>query len=109
MDLATQHGPPPDTAREAAIERLTHAYGREIFGRLEHAGPVLFTPAWWDERLMEWTMGEEEVKLQLFRFIDALPLLTSPPEVSRHLREYFEEAGPHLPAWVRRGVRWLPR
>jgi RHH-type proline utilization regulon transcriptional repressor/proline dehydrogenase/delta 1-pyrroline-5-carboxylate dehydrogenase len=109
MELATQHTEPPADTRADEIERLTQAYGREIFGRLERAGPLLFTPSWWDERLMEWTMGEEAVKLQLFRFIDALPLLNSPPEISRHLREYFEEAGPHLPAWVRRGVRWLPR
>src|SRR5579864_2790012 len=99
MDHATQ---------PAEIERLTHAYGREIFGRLERSGPLLFTPSWWDERLMEWTMGDEAVKLQLFRFIDALPLLTTTPGVTRHLREYFSEAGPHLPSWARLGVRWLP-
>src|SRR5438046_1701832 len=110
MNLATQHTEPPAApAADTEVERLTRAYGQEIFARLDRRGPLLFTPSWWDERLMEWTMGDEAVKLQLFRFIDALPLLTSPPEVSRHLREYFEEAGPHLPGWVRRGVRWLPR
>ncbi len=36
---------------------------------------------------MEWTMGNEAVKVQLFRFIDALPLLRSPAQISRHLRE----------------------
>ena len=91
------------------LEALTHDYGRAIFARLDTGGPLPFGPSWWDDRLMEWTMGDEAVKLQLFRFIDALPLLHSPPAISRHLREYFEEAGPALPGWVRRGVRWLPR
>jgi RHH-type proline utilization regulon transcriptional repressor/proline dehydrogenase/delta 1-pyrroline-5-carboxylate dehydrogenase len=91
------------------VEALTQDYGREIFARLEQDGPVLFSPAWLDERLMEWTMGSPAVKVQLFRFIDALPLLHSPPEVTRHLREYFAEAGPDLPAWLRLGLRWLPR
>ena len=37
-------------------------------------------PPWWDERLMEWTMGDEAVKVQLFRFIDVLPLLHAPAD-----------------------------
>jgi RHH-type proline utilization regulon transcriptional repressor/proline dehydrogenase/delta 1-pyrroline-5-carboxylate dehydrogenase len=92
----------------ADVEALTQDYGREVFARLERTGPLLFSPAWLDDRLMEWTMGNEAVKVQLFRFIDALPLLHSPPQISRHLREYFAEAGPHLPGWLRFGVRRLP-
>jgi RHH-type proline utilization regulon transcriptional repressor/proline dehydrogenase/delta 1-pyrroline-5-carboxylate dehydrogenase len=57
---------------------------------------------------MEWTMADEAVKVQLFRFIDALPLLQSPAQVSRHLREYFEEVGPRLPTFLRRALPWLP-
>jgi RHH-type transcriptional regulator, proline utilization regulon repressor / proline dehydrogenase / delta 1-pyrroline-5-carboxylate dehydrogenase len=57
---------------------------------------------------MEWTMGNPALKVQLFRFVDCLPLLHSPAEINRHLREYFEEAGPKLPAWIRSGVNWLP-
>ena len=93
----------------ADVEALTHDYGREIFARLRQGGPLPFGPAWWDERLMEWTMGAEAVKVQLFRFIDVLPLLDSPAQITRHLREYFAEAGAHLPAWIRLGLRWLPR
>jgi RHH-type proline utilization regulon transcriptional repressor/proline dehydrogenase/delta 1-pyrroline-5-carboxylate dehydrogenase len=91
------------------VEALTQDYGREIFARLERDRPLFLTPAWFDERLMEWTMGNEAVKVQIFRFIDALPLLQSPPEITRHLREYFAEAGPNLPGWLRLGLRWLPR
>jgi RHH-type proline utilization regulon transcriptional repressor/proline dehydrogenase/delta 1-pyrroline-5-carboxylate dehydrogenase len=91
------------------LERLTQAYGSELFARLDSRGPVLFTPAWLDDRLMEWTMAQEPVKLQLFRFIDVLPLLEEPGTIVRHLREYFEEAGPALPGWARKGLLWLPR
>src|SRR6516225_1587992 len=90
------------------LEALTHDYGREIFARLEHTGPPPFGPGWWDERLMEWTMGDEAVKVQLFRFIDALPLLRTAPAITRHLREYFTLAETHLPAWMRLGLRWMP-
>ncbi len=90
------------------VEQLTQTYGQEIFARLDQPVPLLFSPGWFDERLMEWTMHHEVVKTQLFRFIDVLPLLHDPVEVSRHLREYFAEAGDHLPNWARLGMRWVP-
>jgi RHH-type proline utilization regulon transcriptional repressor/proline dehydrogenase/delta 1-pyrroline-5-carboxylate dehydrogenase len=90
------------------LEALTLACGREIFARLGRQGPLPLSPRWWDDRLMEWTMGDETVKVQLFRFIDALPLLHSPVEVTRHLHEYFEEASPRLPAWMQFGLRHMP-
>jgi RHH-type proline utilization regulon transcriptional repressor/proline dehydrogenase/delta 1-pyrroline-5-carboxylate dehydrogenase len=90
------------------VEALTQAYGREIFARLDQAGPVPFGPGWWDERLMDFTMGDPAVKVQLFRFIDALPLLHGPGDVNRHLREYFAEVDEHLPGWMRLGLHYLP-
>jgi RHH-type proline utilization regulon transcriptional repressor/proline dehydrogenase/delta 1-pyrroline-5-carboxylate dehydrogenase len=92
----------------AAVEALTLRIGREIFARVGTSGPVPFSPAWLDERLMEWTMGDEAVKLQLFRFVDVLPQLRGPASIARHLREYFAEAGPGLPGWLRLALRWLP-
>lgn len=91
-----------------AVERLTRAYGQELFARVDHRGPFPFGPAWWDERMMEWTMDDEAVKVQLFRFIDALPLLHTPETIARHLREYFEEARARLPGWARWGLHALP-
>jgi RHH-type proline utilization regulon transcriptional repressor/proline dehydrogenase/delta 1-pyrroline-5-carboxylate dehydrogenase len=90
------------------LESLTHDYGREIFARLRRDGPFPLTPAWLDERLMGWTMADPAVKVQLFRFIDCLPLLRSPADITRHLREYFDEAGPHVPRWIHAGLRLLP-
>lgn len=91
-----------------AIEALTQDYGRAIFSRLDPPAPLPLGPAWWDERLMEWTMGEEAVKIQLFRFIDALPALRRPDQITDHLREYFAEAGDSVPRWIRLGLRALP-
>jgi RHH-type proline utilization regulon transcriptional repressor/proline dehydrogenase/delta 1-pyrroline-5-carboxylate dehydrogenase len=92
----------------AELERLTRAYGQELFARVDRRGPVLFGPSWWDERLMDWTMDDPAVKVQLFRFIDALPQLGAAPSVARHLREYFEEARDSLPGWARFGLHVLP-
>src|SRR5205085_1592083 len=94
---------------EDRVEALTRAFGQEIFARLDRRGPLPFGPAWLDDRLMGWTMSDETVKLELFRFIDVLPMLKDAEAITRHLREYFEEAGEHLPGWARVGLRWLPR
>ena len=78
----------------SAVEDRTHAYGRDIFARLDRRGPIPFTPAWLDDRLMQLTMGDEAVKVQLFRFIDALPNLKTSEDIAAHLREYLRGSRP---------------
>ncbi|HEX3314869.1 MAG TPA: L-glutamate gamma-semialdehyde dehydrogenase [Gemmataceae bacterium] len=95
----------PLDARE--LDRLTRAYGEELFARIDTRGPLPLSPTWFDDRLMEWSMANEAVKIQLFRFIDALPLLRNPADISRHLREYFGEA--RLSPLMHRLVGCLPR
>jgi RHH-type proline utilization regulon transcriptional repressor/proline dehydrogenase/delta 1-pyrroline-5-carboxylate dehydrogenase len=91
------------------LEQLTRAYGQEMFARVRQSTPLLFSPRWWDERMMDWTMHDEVVKVQLFRFIDTLPQLRSAESITRHLREYFAETRDHLPGWARFGMRFIPR
>ena len=93
----------------ASVDERARAYGREIFARLERAAMTPFSPAWLDERMMEGTIANEAVKVQLFRFIDVLPQLQTPADVNRHLAEYFAEAGAHVPRWLRWALWWLPR
>jgi RHH-type proline utilization regulon transcriptional repressor/proline dehydrogenase/delta 1-pyrroline-5-carboxylate dehydrogenase len=89
---------------------LTRRYGREIFARLEGDHPLLFTPRWFDDRMMEWSMDDENVKIQLFRLVDALPaILNSNPAIIRHLKEYMGLAADRLPGLMRFGLKVLPQ
>jgi RHH-type transcriptional regulator, proline utilization regulon repressor / proline dehydrogenase / delta 1-pyrroline-5-carboxylate dehydrogenase len=92
----------------AELEPRVHAYGKEIFARLDRSGPLPFTRGWVDDRLMGVSMANEALKVQLFRFVDTLPYLTRSEDVSRHLREYLTEARNDLPWWARAGVRLIP-
>ena len=71
------------------IEQQTQALGREIFSRLQTESPSVFHFAWWDEKILDWCMHDETLKVQMFRFIDVLPLLKTGDQVARHLQEYF--------------------
>ena len=90
------------------LDERTKQYGREIFARLDRQGPVLFTRAWLEDKLMGLGMHDPALKVQLFRFVDTLPYLKQPAEVSRHLREYLGEAKDELPWWARWGTRLIP-
>jgi RHH-type transcriptional regulator, proline utilization regulon repressor / proline dehydrogenase / delta 1-pyrroline-5-carboxylate dehydrogenase len=51
----------------------------------------------WDDKIMDFAMANPGLKVQLFRFIDALPALRSKPEIARHLQEYLSAEAVELP------------
>jgi RHH-type proline utilization regulon transcriptional repressor/proline dehydrogenase/delta 1-pyrroline-5-carboxylate dehydrogenase len=53
---------------------------------------------------MQWAMADESVKVQMFRFIDVLPMLRTNEAIAQHLHEYFEEVRQKLPAAARLGL-----
>ena len=53
-----------------------------------------------------WAMRDEGLKVQLFRFVDVLPMLRTNETVVGHLNEYLNEVRSHLPAAVRAATFW---
>ena len=90
-----------------SLERRTKEVGRELFDRIGR-GPAVWHRDWWDERLMSLTLSDPEVKVQLFRFIDAMPSLRDDESVRRHLEEYLAEAGEGAPWWLRLATTLAP-
>jgi RHH-type proline utilization regulon transcriptional repressor/proline dehydrogenase/delta 1-pyrroline-5-carboxylate dehydrogenase len=83
------------------IELTTREVGEYVFAHLQQRQASVFERRWWDDRIMAWAMRDESVKVQMFRFIDVLPMLTSTASVVGHLHEYFHEVERHLPGAVR--------
>ncbi len=50
-----------------------------------------------DEKLMDFAMYNEGLKMQLFRFIDTLPSLKNNTEIARHLQQYLTVSQVELP------------
>src|SRR5262245_6672377 len=82
----------------AAIEVLTQSIGQEIFANLADTQPHVWQRRWWDDRLLAWSMRDEQLKVQLFRFVDVLPMLESSDAVMEHLHEYLDSVRDKLPS-----------
>ncbi len=91
---------------QSQIEERTQFWGKEIFARVKPPQPFPLSPAWVDDRLMAATMAYPDLKIQLFRFVDVLPMLVKPKETRRHLAEYLSEAGSF--ATLGSLARWIP-
>ncbi len=88
------------------IESATQRIGQEIFARAAAYRPGVFSRRYWDDRLMTRGMRDEALKVQMFRFVDVLPMLDQGDVLARHLREYFGSVADKLPILARWAL-WL--
>jgi RHH-type transcriptional regulator, proline utilization regulon repressor / proline dehydrogenase / delta 1-pyrroline-5-carboxylate dehydrogenase len=65
--------------------------GRRIFELVDKYPESLFSKAGFYQRLMTLSMRDEQLKLQLFRFVAVLPSLHTSGEIIEHLQEYFAD------------------
>jgi NAD-dependent aldehyde dehydrogenases len=76
---------------DIASERTIH----ELEERLRHAvdshPPLVLTPAWFQQRLLDWATADPEFRVKLLRFVDVLPTLRSTKAVADHVRQYFRD------------------
>ena len=87
-------------AREK-IEARTRAIGRELLAQFREDRHYPWQRAWWDDRLMAWAMKDDWLKVELFRFVDVLPMLQTDEEIASHLDEYLSSVPTGLPWWLR--------
>src|SRR5512132_3186817 len=91
------------TSLQSEIEQR----GRRIFELVDKYPESLFSKAGFYQRLMTLSMRDEQLKLQLFRFVDVLPSLHTSGEIIEHLQEYFADAhdSRKLSEFLEAGVR----
>ncbi|WP_330204038.1 L-glutamate gamma-semialdehyde dehydrogenase [Cyanobacterium sp. Dongsha4] len=81
-------------------EEKTQAIAEELIIATRQKGNIfsrLKEQMQFDDKLMNWTMSNPGLRVQLFRFIDALPALQSKGEVMRHLQQYLTAEEVELP------------
>lgn len=90
---------------EMAVEARTREIGMGLFAAAR--GRQGFSKREIDQRLMTWAMRDEQFKVQLFRFVDVLPMLTDPEEVIEHLQAYLGTPGVAMPIFGQLGQMGL--
>ncbi len=65
----------------------------------------MLSSRFWSNRLLAWAMSDPGFKVQLFRFIDAFPMLQTPAEVYQCLVEYLDQPDVKLPVGMEFGLK----
>lgn len=98
-------GTTPVTAAPAADAARIRAIGGEILDRARKEKGSFLSAAFWSDKLMEWSMKDQNFKVQLFRFVDAFPVLRHDADmVHSHLVDYLSQPGVKLPPGMDIGV-----
>lgn len=98
---------PADT--NAALEQRTQERGRRLLADLRRQQTRPGPRDWLYDRLIALSTGDEKTKIELFRFVDALPALQTPEAVTGHLQEYLLQNDVKLPAGAGGLLRTLGR
>jgi RHH-type proline utilization regulon transcriptional repressor/proline dehydrogenase/delta 1-pyrroline-5-carboxylate dehydrogenase len=77
-----------------SLESDIQAIGRRLLEASEQREPLSLSPAWLQERVLNWATSDPEFRVKLLRFVDVLPALRSGRAVGDHIRQYFK--GPVL-------------
>lgn len=79
--------------------------GQQIFDLVNRHPESLFSKAGFYQRMMAFSMRDEQFKVQLFRFVDVLASLRRSTDIVQHLEEYFAEMRNGFAPLLHTGVR----
>ena len=86
------------------FQKQVEQKGSEIFKLMQSYNTSVLDKDWWYDRIMQWSMKNENFKTKMFRFVDVLPVLTTDTEVVGYFKEYLLEKDGKLPPIFNFGV-----
>jgi RHH-type proline utilization regulon transcriptional repressor/proline dehydrogenase/delta 1-pyrroline-5-carboxylate dehydrogenase len=78
--------------------------GLRLYDLVKGETPSLFDKKFWTGKVMEWCMKNNDFKVEMFRFIDVLPYLTTKESIAKHFTEYFCRSDQNFPMTVQLGL-----
>jgi RHH-type transcriptional regulator, proline utilization regulon repressor / proline dehydrogenase / delta 1-pyrroline-5-carboxylate dehydrogenase len=103
--VAVPAASPVAGAGAAALEPRIQEIGRDLLQRARGHKSGLLSARFYSDKLMEWSMRDQAFKVQLFRFVDAFPMLKTPEAIHEHLTDYLSQPGVKLPPGMDFGLR----
>ncbi|MBI1191118.1 MAG: aldehyde dehydrogenase family protein [Tepidisphaera sp.] len=92
---------PGGGAAEARILEI----GTDMLARARGHKTGLLSAKFYSDALMEWSMKDPQFKVQMFRFVDAFPMLKTTDDVYEHLRDYLDQPGVSVPPVIAAGLK----
>ncbi|MCW5757042.1 MAG: proline dehydrogenase family protein [Phycisphaeraceae bacterium] len=106
---ATSNGPSSAAAAASATPDPLHArieaIGRDMLGRARGHKAGLLSKAFYSDKLMDWSMRDHGFKVEMFRFVDAFPVLTTSDMVHEHLVDYLGQDHVTMPPGLDLGLK----
>jgi RHH-type transcriptional regulator, proline utilization regulon repressor / proline dehydrogenase / delta 1-pyrroline-5-carboxylate dehydrogenase len=59
----------------------------------------------WAERVLTWALADRDFRVQLFRFVDVFPMLSTSSQIYDYLTEYLAQPGVTVPGWLEVGLK----
>jgi RHH-type proline utilization regulon transcriptional repressor/proline dehydrogenase/delta 1-pyrroline-5-carboxylate dehydrogenase len=79
--------------------------GLQIFDLVDQNPESIFSKAGFYQRMMAFSMRDEALKVQMFRFVDVLASLRSSRDIVRHLGEYFADTRNGSVPFLQTGIK----
>ncbi|MCA9290164.1 MAG: proline dehydrogenase family protein [Phycisphaerales bacterium] len=95
----------PIPPSDPTLERRTIELGAAFLDRARKHKTGILSAQFWSDKLMDWAMKDEAFKVQLFRFVDAYPMLRTPEQVHDHLVDYLTQPGVTPPPGLSVGLK----
>ncbi len=90
----------PGVGFDSGLEPQTFAFGTEMLKRARAHKSGLLSSAFYSDALMNWSMKDPNFKVQMFRFVDAFPVLKNTDDVYDHLNDYLSQPGVTVPGVI---------
>ena len=96
---------PTASGGDASLEASITSIGNDYLEHAKSNKTGLLSAAFWSDKLMDWAMKDEAFKVQLFRFVDAFPMLLTPAQVHDHLVDYLTQPDVTPPPGLAAGLK----
>jgi len=91
----------PVGQREDRIQQI----GRDMLEKARGGKAGLLSSKFYSDALMEWSMKDPAFKVQMFRFVDAFPMLRTPDAIYDHLKDYLSQPGVTVPGVIDAAIK----
>ncbi|MBL4809795.1 MAG: proline dehydrogenase family protein [Phycisphaerales bacterium] len=89
--------PPVQTSSNPEREQHILELGSEMLDIAKAHKSGMLSKQFYQDKIMDWSMKDHHFKVQMFRFVDAFPSLTTPEMVHDHLVDYMSQPGVKAP------------